>query len=197
MTRVHIRCSKERCKLRYSLPKHPDFYKRQWKCAGCGGTKFRVIKHWDKERGNILCICGAYAHWQDEFSAGPAPHRRGSPACWFDRDGTPRTPDPFGRATYSCPHDGIPRWPALYCAEATRPSYSRWHFGWQATQTSGGPSNFEVGELHVVHYIVPLAGKLVCGLHWHVNMQVMHWKPNAVKGCGTWPDMPFEQLELL
>ncbi|WP_218133559.1 hypothetical protein [Paraburkholderia sartisoli] len=55
----------------------------------------------------------------------------------------------------------------------------------------------ETGEMHVVEHIVPLAGKLVCGLHWHMNMQVMHWKPNATKGWGFWPDMPFEQLELL
>jgi hypothetical protein len=53
------------------------------------------------------------------------------------------------------------------------------------------------GEMHVVDHIVPLDGKLVCGLHWHVNMEVMHWLPNAKKGWGTWPDMPFEQLELL
>ena len=53
------------------------------------------------------------------------------------------------------------------------------------------------GELHVVDHIVPLDGKLVCGLHWHVNMRVIHWKVNAKKGWGTWPDMPFEQLELI
>jgi hypothetical protein len=53
------------------------------------------------------------------------------------------------------------------------------------------------GELHVVDHIVPLDGKLVCGLHWHVNMRVIHWLANSKKGWGTWPDMPFEQLELL
>jgi hypothetical protein len=53
------------------------------------------------------------------------------------------------------------------------------------------------GEMHVVDHIVPLDGKLVCGLHWHVNMQVMHWLSNAKKGWRTWPDMPFGQLELL
>lgn len=53
------------------------------------------------------------------------------------------------------------------------------------------------GEMYVVDHIVPLDGKLVCGLHWHLNMRVIHWKENAKKGWGTWPDMPFEQLELL
>lgn len=55
----------------------------------------------------------------------------------------------------------------------------------------------ETGELHVVDHIVPLDGKLVCGLHWHVNMRVIHWLENSKKGWGTWPDMPFEQLELI
>lgn len=55
----------------------------------------------------------------------------------------------------------------------------------------------ETGEMHVVDHIVPLDGKLVCGLHWHVNMRVIHWLPNSKKGWGTWPDMPFEQLEIL
>lgn len=53
------------------------------------------------------------------------------------------------------------------------------------------------GELYVVDHIVPLDGKLVCGLHWHANMRVIHWLENSKKGWGTWPDMPFEQLELL
>ena len=52
------------------------------------------------------------------------------------------------------------------------------------------------GEMHVVDHIVPLDGKIVCGLHWHVNMRVIHWLPNALKGWGVWPDMPFDQLEL-
>lgn len=52
------------------------------------------------------------------------------------------------------------------------------------------------GEMHVVDHIVPLDGKIVCGLHWHENMRVIHWLPNSQKGWGWWPDMPMEQLDL-
>lgn len=56
------------------------------------------------------------------------------------------------------------------------------------------------GELHVVDHIIPLIGKyngahVVNGLHWEGNMQIIHWRPNALKGNFEWPDMPVEQLE--
>lgn len=62
--------------------------------------------------------------------------------------------------------------------------------------TEAAELTFDTGHLYVVDHIVPLESKLVCGLHWHVNMQVMHWKENAQKGAWTWPGMPMEQLEL-
>lgn len=52
------------------------------------------------------------------------------------------------------------------------------------------------GEAYTVDHIVPLDGKLVCGLHVDWNLRVVHWLENARKAWHTWPGMPFEQMEL-
>lgn len=48
------------------------------------------------------------------------------------------------------------------------------------------------GELHVVDHIIPKINPLVCGLHVENNLQVLHWRANAVKGNSWYPD----QVEL-
>ena len=45
------------------------------------------------------------------------------------------------------------------------------------------------GKWHVDH-IVPLASKLVCGLHIEQNLQVIPGIENIAKGNRRWPDMP-------
>lgn len=44
-------------------------------------------------------------------------------------------------------------------------------------------------DWHVDH-IVPLKSDLVCGLHWHGNMQVITSTENKSKSNRHWPDMP-------
>ena len=50
----------------------------------------------------------------------------------------------------------------------------------------------ETGELHVVDHIIPKINPRVCGLHVPLNMQVLHWRANAVKANDWNPD----QLEM-
>ena len=52
------------------------------------------------------------------------------------------------------------------------------------------------GELHVVDHLVPKISPLVCGLHVHQNMHVIHWRENTLKANLWWPDMWGIQDEL-
>lgn len=48
------------------------------------------------------------------------------------------------------------------------------------------------GIIFHVDHIVPLKSDLVCGLHWHGNMQVITGSENQSKSNRHWPDMPTE-----
>jgi hypothetical protein len=48
----------------------------------------------------------------------------------------------------------------------------------------------ETGIPYDVDHVVPLRSKLVCGLHWHVNLIVIPATDNRRKGNRWWPDMP-------
>lgn len=49
--------------------------------------------------------------------------------------------------------------------------------------------------VHVDH-VVPLAGELVCGLHWEGNLEVITTKANYEKSNHIWPGMPMEPQAL-
>lgn len=82
--RWHVRCGKSACRKRHSLLKHPDDYARGWKCRGCGGSRYTVVKDRNKDRGQVDCYCGAYVWPSSTGRYECLIHRRGSPSCHFN-----------------------------------------------------------------------------------------------------------------
>jgi hypothetical protein len=67
----------------------PDLMTRLPKCASCGAADYRV-DGWMNRRDTraMSCDCAGYVHLTGRIF----PHRRGSPYCWFRKNGTQRQP---------------------------------------------------------------------------------------------------------
>lgn len=71
---------------------HPDLYDRPPKCNGCGKTKYYVSNYMNgRNTKEMSCNCKGYVR----FTRNPKTtvweiHRKGSPYCWFRKDGSQR-----------------------------------------------------------------------------------------------------------
>jgi len=103
-------------------------------------------------------------------------------------------------------HAPKPQWLQTHCRKRTV-WYRYWMRIWDATPYwATRPEIAAVykeaarlraeGEDVVVDHIVPLSNPLVCGLHWHENLQIIHRIENSNKSNHYWPEMPFEQQRL-
>jgi hypothetical protein len=48
------------------------------------------------------------------------------------------------------------------------------------------------GIMHEVDHIYPLQSKVMCGLHWEANLQIVTQHVNRSKSNRRWPNMPAE-----
>ncbi len=93
MARCHVRCGK--CDKRRVLKDHPNCLSTRGtpKCE-CGSKDWRV-SNWMNRRntsahgGGMGCQCDGYVPVTATVGW---PHRRGSPYCWYRKDGSQRMP---------------------------------------------------------------------------------------------------------
>lgn len=85
MSRYHVRCSK--CEARRVFAMKPDEFKRLPKCINCGAQQYR-LDDWMNRRDTkkTSCSCSGYIM----MTRREWPHRKGSPYCWYRKDGTQR-----------------------------------------------------------------------------------------------------------
>lgn len=87
MSRIYIRCSRETCRLRYTVKLEP----LNFKCRKCGNEKYRLDKTaMARDNAKMSCLCTGYK-WGDDRTS-KAPHRKGSRQCHYRKDGTQRFP---------------------------------------------------------------------------------------------------------
>lgn len=92
MSRCHVRCRK--CAARRVLPSAPDYLERLPACENCGSKEYRV-DGWMNSRDTraSACCCSGYVRMtRDPNSTVWTMHRKGSPYCWYRKDGTQRMP---------------------------------------------------------------------------------------------------------